>query len=322
MSSVSVISTVLNEAQDIDWLVTSLMAQTLAPTEVIIVDGGSTDGTWERLLAAKARYPNLIPVRDESCSLARCPGPISRGRNVAIRAATSEVIACADAGCGYDPDWLQRLTVSILNGDSEYAVGGSCVDPEHHTVWDIASAPFLGVKLSQAAKTKSCAARSVAFRKELWQRVGGFPEEIFLGEDTVFDMRVRAVVTPAFADRAKAYYRPLNSFTSAVRQVASYSVSDGVSGARPARLFRNFARCAVEVAALAALVRSPIPLLCVGVLELYFAFRLDWRDLRGTSVKAFAARVLFSLLVPWIVAWNQVWGSITRENRLNRQNAG
>ena len=53
MPSVSVAATVLNEVDDIDALVESLMQQTLAPAEVIIVDGGSTDGTWERLEAAR-----------------------------------------------------------------------------------------------------------------------------------------------------------------------------------------------------------------------------------------------------------------------------
>src|SRR5216684_4436493 len=101
MSAVSVVSTVLNEEQDIDRLVTSLMEQTLAPAEVIIVDGGSTDGTWERLLAAKAKYRNLIPIFDESCRLRISQGPIARGRNEAIRATSSEMVACADAGCSY-----------------------------------------------------------------------------------------------------------------------------------------------------------------------------------------------------------------------------
>ena len=87
MVNVSVAATVLNESQDIDALVTSLMQQTLAPAEVVIVDGGSTDGTWERLLAAKNNYANLVPIRDESCNLKRSSGPIARGRNVAISAA-------------------------------------------------------------------------------------------------------------------------------------------------------------------------------------------------------------------------------------------
>jgi hypothetical protein len=32
------------------------------------------------------------------------------------------------------------------------------------------------------------------------------------------------------------------------------------------------------------------------------------------------ARLLFSLVVPWIVAWYQTLGSITGKNRPNRQN--
>jgi glycosyltransferase involved in cell wall biosynthesis len=320
-SAVSVVSTVLNEEQDIDRLVTSLMEQTLAPAEVIIVDGGSTDGTWERLLAAKAKYPNLIPIRDESCRLPMSQGPIARGRNEAIRAASSKVVACADAGCSYEPDWLERLTGSIRNGEAEYAVGGSCIDLEHRTIWDIASAPFFGIKLRADAKTKSCTARSMAFRKELWQRVGGFPEDIFFGEDAIFDLKARTLVTPAFADRAKAFYRPLHTLRSAIRQLASYSVSDGVSGARPARLIRNLERCVVELIAVVALIRTPIPLFCVLLLEIYFAFRLDMRSLRGASVTTLAARLLFSLLVPWVVVWNQIRGSITKQNLVNRQNA-
>ena len=318
--AVSVISTVLNEAQDIDRLVASLMAQTLIPAEVIIVDGGSTDGTWERLQAAKAQYANLIAVRDEGCSLPRCAGPIARGRNVAIAAASSVLIACADAGCTYDRDWLENLTASIRGGEAEYAVGGSCIDPQHRTVWDIASAPFLGVKLRADAKTKSCTARSMAFRKESWQRVGGFPEDIFFGEDTVFDLKMRVLVAPAFVERAKAFYQPRHTLLSALRRLARYSVSDGVAGVRRARLLRNLTRCVLEVAVVLNLPRTAIPLLCVLALEIYFAFRLDWQDLHEAPLRAFPARLLFSLLVPWVVAWNHIAGMITKANPPNRQN--
>lgn len=62
-------STVLNEVHDIDPLVAGLMWQTLSPAEVIFVDCGSTEGTWDRIQAARAKFPSLIPIRDESCSL-------------------------------------------------------------------------------------------------------------------------------------------------------------------------------------------------------------------------------------------------------------
>jgi len=320
MPAVSVASTVLNESEDIDSLVESLMQQTLAPAEVIIVDGGSTDGTWERLEAARAKHPTLVPIRDESCSLQRSPGPIARGRNVAIAAASSDIVATADAGCTYQPDWLANLTAPIFAGESQYSVGGSFIDSANFTVWDIASAPFFGVKLNADAATKSCTARSMAFRKELWRRVGGFPETVFLGEDTVFDSEVRKLVAPAFPERAKASYQPRHTFRSALRQMVSYSVTDGVLGGRSARLWRNLARCLAEVFAILALAYSPVPLLCVLALEIYFAFRLDWRDLRKSPMRVLAARLIFSLIVPWVVAWYQTVGSITKKNRPNRQN--
>ncbi len=46
---VSVIATVLNEAGSIDLLLDSLAGQTRPPDEVVIVDGGSSDGTRGRL---------------------------------------------------------------------------------------------------------------------------------------------------------------------------------------------------------------------------------------------------------------------------------
>jgi glycosyltransferase involved in cell wall biosynthesis len=89
---VSVIATVLNEGPTIRRLLDSLAAQTRTPDEVIIVDGGSSDDT----------VSVLQMYGDEGCLPLRVlvePGAnISRGRNVAIAAASAEVIASTDAG--------------------------------------------------------------------------------------------------------------------------------------------------------------------------------------------------------------------------------
>ena len=258
--AVSVTATVLNEVEDIDGLVSTLATQVPLPRELIVVDGGSTDGTWERLLAARAKYPNLIAIRDESCNLKASAGPIGRGRNVGIAAATSPVIACADAGCIYDPEWLARLTAPIVNGSAEYSLGGSRIDPQEQTIWDVASAPFFGMKQLADGTTKSCTARSMAFRKELWERVGGFPETSLMGEDTMFDLLARKLVTPAYAEHAQALYRPRHTLKSALRMMARYGVADGVLGTRRGRLARNFLRCLAEVIAIVLVPRTVIPL--------------------------------------------------------------
>jgi glycosyltransferase involved in cell wall biosynthesis len=318
---ISVIATVLNEAQDIARLVPSLLAQVPPPAEIVIVDGGSTDGTWEWLVNARAGHPNLLPIRDESCNLKRCPGPISRGRNVAIAAAGSPIIVCADAGCTYAPDWLARIAAPLVAGTAQYALGGSCLDPADPTVWDLASAHFFGVKLSSSAPTKSCTARSMAFTKDLWQRIGGFPESVFFGEDTLFDLQARGLTPPAFVECAKALYRPQYTFRSACRQLASYAISDGVLGVRRARLLRNAARCLLQLLALVSLPWSVFPLLAVLTLEAWFAYQADGRLLARHGPRGLLARFLFSILVPWIVATSRIRGSLTGKFQPNRQNA-
>lgn len=249
-------------------------------------------------------------------------GPVSRGCNVAIAAAKSAIVACADAGCTYSPDWLANLTAPLVAGSAEYALGGSLLDPQVHTVWDVASAPFFSIKLSPTEPTKSCTARSMAFTRALWQRIGGFPEQVLVGEDTLFDVEARRLTTPAFIARAKAIYRPRNSFRSATHQMARYAIGDGQAGVRWARLLRNAARCLLQVAALAGLRWSVIPLLAVVALECWYAFHRDGRFLPRFGAKAVLARFAFSAAVPWVVAVNQVRGRFSSHTLTNWQNAG
>ena len=79
---VTVIATVLDAADHVGGFLTSMREQTRAPDEIVIVDGGSTDGTLDALRAA------------EGITLVEDPGAnIARGRNVAIRNATQSRMA-------------------------------------------------------------------------------------------------------------------------------------------------------------------------------------------------------------------------------------
>ncbi|GAA3750139.1 glycosyltransferase [Terriglobus aquaticus] len=321
MPTVSVIATVLNESETIGGLLASMQMQTLAPDDIVIVDGGSTDGTWEQLVAAQATMPNLLPIRDETCNRKHVIGPIARGRNVAITSARGDLIACADAGCLYDSTWVDHITAPLRSGTADYTLGGSRLDLAQSTVWDIASAPFLGVKLAPTEPSKSCAARSVAFTRSAWARVGGFPESLFHADDVLFDQQMRAVARTVPADNAKAIYIPHHTFSTAVWQVSSYSRGDGIAGLRFARLMRNVLRCVAEVAALALLPLTIWPFLLVLALEIYFAYRLDWKHVRSLGPRVLLARLAFSLVVPWVVAINQVRGALRKQYQTNRQNA-
>ncbi len=150
----------------------------------------------------------------------------------------------------------------------------------------------------------------MAFTTELWRRIGGFPEDVLVGEDTLFDFAARRLTPPAFVRNAKALYRPGNTFYLACRQMARYAVSDGKARVRGARLFRNAARCALEVVALAGLRWSVVPLLVVLVLESRLAFHKDWpflapirckgsvRPLRLLGLRAVGRRLQSHLRAP------------------------
>ena len=241
---------------------------------------------------------------------------------MAIAAARTAIVATADAGCTYAPDWLANLTAPLVAGTAEYALGGSCLDPADHTLWDVASAPFFSIKLGPLEPTKSCTARSMAFTKALWERIGGFPEAVLVGEDTLFDFDARRLTAPAFIANAKAIYYPRNTFRTAAHQMARYAVSDGMARVRSARLIRNAARCVLEVLALGSLRWSVIPLLLVLALESWYAYHRDWRFLGRFGVKAVLARFVFSVAVPWVVAANHVYGLFSTKPQTNAQNRG
>ena len=92
---VSVIATVYNECHSIQRLLDSLAAQTRPPDEVVICDGGSTDGTAQIVEEYARRQAHVLP----NLRLIVAPGAnISRGRNLAIEAAAGPLIAATDAG--------------------------------------------------------------------------------------------------------------------------------------------------------------------------------------------------------------------------------
>ena len=222
---VSVILTVLNEGESVHRLLDSLAGQTLPPDEVVVADGGSRDGT----LAALKAYAGRLPLR-----LIAAPGAnIAQGRNAAIRAATGEVIAVTDAGVRCKPDWLACLTAPFER-PGVMAVAGF-FRPDAHTVLETAmGATVLPEARDVNAKTYLPSSRSVAFRREVWERVGGYPNWLDFSEDVVFDLNVRKHYGPfEFEPRALVDFRPRGSLQALARQYFLYARGDGKANLFP-----------------------------------------------------------------------------------------
>jgi glycosyltransferase involved in cell wall biosynthesis len=217
---VSVIVTVKNEASSIGTLLNSLAQQTVRPSEVVIVDGGSTDGTVKRIEDYRKELPIKLLVREGT--------NISQGRNVAIGAASGEIIASTDAGVRLVPNWIEELTRPVEEDPSTDLVSGFFL-PEPQTVFEIAmGATVLPVEADVDPERFLPSSRSVAFRKEAWEKVGGYPEWLDYCEDLVFDLALRdAGAKFSFAPHAVAYFRPRSSLGAFWRQYFQYARGDG-----------------------------------------------------------------------------------------------
>jgi rhamnosyltransferase len=120
--TISVVIPVRNEAAKIAACLDGLFRQTVRPTEVLVLDSGSTDGTLEILAGYQATHPELqvIPIP---------PGEFNHGetRNAGVRAATGELclLTVGDARA-VDDRWIEQL-LAPLDDPTVVAVCGSQV---------------------------------------------------------------------------------------------------------------------------------------------------------------------------------------------------
>ena len=221
---VSVIATVLNEGSSIERLLASLAGQSRPPDEVVIVDGGSTDGTLSALQswASAGRLPVKIVLR---------PGAnISQGRNAAVVAASGDVIASTDAGVRLEPGWLEAL-VAPFEGERGTRVrvvsGWFVADPQ--TLFETAmGATVLPRRREVRVATFLPSSRSVAFLKSAWAAAGGYPEWLDYCEDLVFDLKLRELYgTFPFEPMARVHFRPRGSLGAFWKQYYRYARGDG-----------------------------------------------------------------------------------------------
>ena len=224
---VSLISTVKDCAGSVPGFLSSLAAQTRRPDEVVIVDGGSSDGTAEAFRASDEAIDRSVLVE---------PGAnISRGRNVALGAASHEVIAATDADCELDPGWLAAIVAPIEAG-ADVSMGW--YEPVLRTTFDrCLAAVNLPLDASEVDPLRfNPSHRSVAYRRDSIDAVGGYPEWLPIGEDMWVDQRWRELgMEMRFAPDAIVRWPLREGLGAAWRQYFRYAKGDAQAGMHPER---------------------------------------------------------------------------------------
>jgi cellulose synthase/poly-beta-1,6-N-acetylglucosamine synthase-like glycosyltransferase len=246
--SISLIATVRNEEDTIKAWLDSLLAQTRLPDEIVLVDGGSTDSTFDVLEAFAGQ--SSVPV-----IVFQAPGAnIARGRNLAIEQANGPIIACTDAGCLVPPSWLATISGPFAADPAIEVAAGYYDTIQQNDLQRVMSAYFVRPPVEVDPQSFLPSTRSLAFRKEVWYRVGGFPEWLTLtAEDTLFDIALKEHTSRwAFVPEAVVLWRLKSTVPQLFRQVRIYGRGDGEAGLFPDK-YRGHMRLCLSLSVAGAL---------------------------------------------------------------------
>lgn len=180
--SVSVVVPVLNDASTVRDTLQALVQQRDIPkkTEIVIVDGGSTDGTQDVI----RRFP--VKLLEE-----RKPGP-GAARNLGLREAKGDVIAHLDGDTIPVRRWLHNLVEPFRNQQTILA-GGRIIDycpstaAERYIVASGLHDPVTSIFRRDFPFVPSI---NMAVRRESALAIGGWKDQFITGEDEDFSFRL------------------------------------------------------------------------------------------------------------------------------------
>jgi len=256
LDDVSLVCTMYNEAATVEEFFRAIAGMTCWPSEIIVVDGGSTDGTPEKIQAAfrtELSSASCKLIVDDTCNIRHTPGPIAKGRNIGIRAATGSIIAVTDAGCLVDKHWLEALVRRFRQDPSLQMVGG-WYEPVPRGYFETCQvfASFRPLDAVDPA-TFLPSSRSVAFTKAVWQDVGGYPEIALAAEDTIFDLAVRERTSAiGFAPDAVVYWRLRPNLSTYANLIYRYGFGDGFCRILVGGLLKNILKLVLGFGLLAS----------------------------------------------------------------------
>jgi glycosyltransferase involved in cell wall biosynthesis len=217
MPPISLVIPVRNEEASLPALLASIQRQARPPDEVILVDGGSTDGTValaRQLTFSDPRY-RVLEAGDAT------PG---RGRNVGIAAARHDWIALTDAGIRLEPTWLAELAAVVGRGPETQVVYGN-FEPVAESFFErCAALAYVPPRQRRAeGRMRGSSTASMLLHRAVWEGVGGFPDGR-AAEDLVFMERVaQSGYKVGWAPAATVHWHLQPTLARTFRRFALYS---------------------------------------------------------------------------------------------------
>jgi GT2 family glycosyltransferase len=198
LTKVTVVIVNWNGDRFLERCLSALLAQTVAPHEIILVDNASSDASIDIV----QRFPSVrLLGQNENLGFAR-------GNNLAIEAAAAESqwIALLNPDAFVEPCWLETLLLAVRDYPAFDVFGSKLVnaaDPAvldgagdaYHVsgrVWRISRGEQMSFISEQVREVFSPCAAAALYRRKALLEVGGFDEDFFCYvEDVDLGFRLR-----------------------------------------------------------------------------------------------------------------------------------
>lgn len=303
MNGISVVVTERDDLGGVLDLIGMLAVQTRPPSELVVVDGGSCEDELARFEQSLAKVPFGVKLlRYEGCN-------ISQGRNMGIQSVDNDVVAVTDCGCKLELDWLEKLIEPFEHDENVDLVAGWYLPDAQTNFERVLAAMTLLTLRNVDDETFIPSSRSLAFKKQLWTQVGGYPDHLYTAEDTVFYMKARGLSNKAVVARdAVVRWRPRSTLKGVFRQYFKYSRGDGNELLFAVRYVSRMMVYSVLICAVVWTLMSSNVYPLVAVLSVYFLYVSRYVSRASKTSVSFTRRVYIALLIVEIMDFSSILG--------------
>lgn len=203
----SIIIPLYNKAPYIRKALESVLAQTYANYECIVMDDGSTDGSAE---VVQCTMHNAECTMGEKIRLLSQPNAgVAMARNNAVKVAKGEYVCFLDADDWWEPTFLEEMAhlIQVYPKAGLYATNYIYYKTgKTHVALDMPTGYIDYPKSYLQSTAMPVWTGAVVMPRRVFETMGGFPVGVKLGEDFLLWAKTAMRYPVAFLDKPLAYY--------------------------------------------------------------------------------------------------------------------
>jgi GT2 family glycosyltransferase len=229
LQRVSIVVTAKNEAENIGELLDSIdKFVNLEETEVVVVDGGSTDKTVN--IISQYTFVKLVVSQSN----------ISKGRNLGVANSKGEIIVFTDADCVVDKDWIKNI-LKYFEMDTEIGVvGGPYISLDQQGLIAKYLGAYVGTYFppdSGFVTYQRIGTGNAAYRRKAIEDAGGFDERLDIGEDIDLNLRINNLGYKLFfAQDVKVYHK----YRTSLKEASRWALNHGAASTKYNKITKQY----------------------------------------------------------------------------------